>query len=81
MLAGYPVFTYEDMADATTGDGHFIGFGDWYKAYTLCYRKELAISADHGITAPGFSKFYIRRRFGGIVVNNDALKLLKLADT
>ena len=80
LLAGYPVFTYEDMADSTTGDGFYLGFGDWRKAYTLCYRAELAITADHGITAPGFSKFYIRRRFGGIVVNNDALKLLKLAD-
>ena len=80
-LLGYELFTYEDMADPTTGDGLYLGFGDWNKAYTLAYRAELAVTVDNGITAPGFVKYYIRRRYGGIVANNDALKLLKLADT
>ncbi len=79
-LVGYEIFTYEDMADPTTGDGFYLGFGDWKKAYTLPFRQQLAITVDNGITAPGFVKYYIRRRYGGIVANNDALKLLKFAD-
>ena len=78
---GFPVFTFEDMADATTADGFYLGFGDWRRAYTLTYRRELAVTVDNNITTPGFVLFYIRRRYGGIVANNDALKLLKLADT
>jgi HK97 family phage major capsid protein len=79
-LLGYEVFTLEDMADPTTADGFYIGFGDWARAYTLAYRRELAITRDN-VTNPGYTKFYVRRRYGGIVANNDALKLLKLADT
>ena len=80
-LLGYPVFTYEDMADPTTADGIYLGFGDWNRAYTLITRTGLAMTTDDNITAPGTVKFYIRRRYGGIPCNNDALKFLKLADT
>lgn len=80
-LVGYELFTYEDMGDPTTGDALYLGFGDWRKAYTLAFRQQLAITVDNNITAPGYVKFYVRRRYGGIVANNDALKLLKLADT
>jgi len=79
-LVGYEIFTYEDMADPTTADGFYCAFGDWKKAYTLPYRTQLEITVDNNITAPGYVKFYIRRRYGGIVANNDALKLLKLED-
>jgi HK97 family phage major capsid protein len=80
-LLGYSVFTYEDMADSTTADGLYLGFGDWNRAYTLINRRGLAITKDDNITTPGTIKFYLRQRFGGIVANNDALKFLKLADT
>ncbi len=79
-LLGHPVFTFEDMADHTTADGIYLGFGDWRRAYTFCYRSELAITAE-GITNPGYIRFYIRRRYAGIPSNVDALKFLKLADT
>ena len=80
-LLGYTVFTFEDMADPTTADGIYLGFGDWDRAYTLITRSGLAITKDDNITTPGTVKFYLRRRFGGIPANNDALKFLKLADT
>jgi HK97 family phage major capsid protein len=75
---GYDIFTYEDMADPTTSNGFALGFGDWRRGYTLAYRRELAVTAE-GITSPGYVKFYVRRRYGGIVTNNDSLKLLKIA--
>jgi HK97 family phage major capsid protein len=81
MLLGYSVFTYEDMADPTTADGIYCGFGDWNRAYTLITRRGLAVTKDDNITTPGTVKFYLRQRFGGIPANNDALKFLKLADT
>jgi HK97 family phage major capsid protein len=77
-LLGYPVFTFENMADYTSGNGLAVGFGDWRRAYTLAYRRELAITSE-GVTTPGYIKFYIRRRYGGIVTNNDCLKLLKIS--
>ena len=80
-LLGYTVFTFEDMADPTTADGIYLGFGDWDRAYTLITRSGLAITKDDNITTPGTVKFYLRRRFGGIPANNDALKFLKLADS
>jgi len=75
-LLGHPVFTYEDMADFDTGSGIYLGFGDWKRAYTLVHRANLAITAE-GITNPGYIRFYVRRRFAGIVHNNDAVKFLK----
>jgi len=80
-LMGYPVFTFEEMADPTTADGFYLGFGDWNRAYTLITRTGLAMTTDDNITTPGTVKFYLRRRFGGIVANNDSLKFLRLADT
>jgi HK97 family phage major capsid protein len=80
-LLGYTVFTYHDMADPTTADGIYLGFGDWNRAYTFITRTGTAVTVDDNITTPGTVKFYIRRRYGGIVANNDALKFLKLADS
>ena len=79
MLLGYPVFTYADMADYNTGSGIYLGFGDWKKAFVLVYRNNLGITSE-GITTPGYIKFYVRRRYAGIVKNNDAVKFLKLVD-
>ena len=42
-----------------------------------CSRASSAV--DDNITTPGFVKFYIRKRVGGIVSNNQAVKLLKCA--
>ena len=80
-MLGYPVLTWHDMADPTTADGLYLGFGDFKRAYTLISRTGLAMTHDDNITTPGTHKFYIRRRFGGIPCNNDAVKFLKLADT
>jgi len=78
-LLGYEVFTWEDMDDYTTDNGLPIAFGDFRRAYTLCSRRELAVTAE-GVTNPGYVRFYIRRRYAGIVSNNDCLKFLKVAE-
>jgi HK97 family phage major capsid protein len=75
MLLGYPVATWEQMPDI--GSNNFpIGFGNWRRAYTLVDRVGMRITRDN-ITSAGFVKFYVRRREGGIVTNNDAAKFIR----
>jgi HK97 family phage major capsid protein len=79
-LLGYEVVTWEDLANPTTADGFSIVFGDMRRAYLLVSRSGLAIDRDP-YTAKGYTSFYMRKRYGGIVLNNDSVKALKLADT
>lgn len=75
MLLGYSVNTWEQMPDI--GLNNFpVGFGNWRRAYTLVDRVGLRITKDQ-ITSPGFVKWYVRRREGGIVTNNDAAKFIR----
>lgn len=78
-LHGYPVFTWEDLGNANTNDAVAMGFGDFSKAYLLTYRTELLTNTD-AVTNPGYVRFYVRRRYGGIPLNNDAVKFLKNSD-
>lgn len=74
-LLGYPVSTWEQLDDI--GANAFpIGFGNWKRAYVLVERTGLRITRDN-VTNPGFVRFYIRRREGGIVRNNDAAKWIR----
>jgi HK97 family phage major capsid protein len=79
-LLGYEIFTWEDMANPTTADGFPVAFGDFQKGYILTSRTELMIQQE-SITNPGYVRFYVRRRYGGFPLNNDSIKLVKLADT
>jgi HK97 family phage major capsid protein len=75
-LLGYPVEIWEQMDDIGTNKFP-VAFGDFRRAYTLVERTQLRITVDPSITTPGTHKFYIRRREGGCVANNDAIKWLK----
>lgn len=75
MLLGYPVSTWEQMPDI--GLNNFpVGFGNWRRAYVLVDRVGLRVTRDPYST-PGFVRFYVRRREGGIVLNNDAAKFIR----
>lgn len=78
-LFGFPVFTWEDLANASTVDGLFAAFGNWSRAYELVNRGPLEVVTD-SITTLGTTKFYISRRWGGIPCNNDAIRFIKNAD-
>lgn len=78
-LLGFPIFTWEDMGGAKTANEYPIAFGDFKKAYLLTTRTELEITRED-ITNPGYTRFYVRRRFGGCPLNNDALKFCKVED-
>jgi HK97 family phage major capsid protein len=78
-ILGYPVFIWEEMGNATTGNAFPVAFGNFMRAYVLCTRAGLAITRDD-VTQPGYSKFYVRRRYGGCPLNNDAVKFARVED-
>lgn len=74
-LLGYSVETWEQMDDV--GANNFpIAFGNFRRGYVLADRVGLRVTRDN-VTNVGFVRFYIRRREGGIVLNNDAIKFLR----
>jgi HK97 family phage major capsid protein len=75
-LFGYPVACWENLSDPL-GGSFPLAFGDFRRAYLLVDRTDLRITFDN-ITEAGFLKFYCRRRTGGRILNNDAVKFLKL---
>ena len=82
-LLGYPVQTWEQMDNVDVSGGSNpsfpIAFGDFRRGYVLCDRTGLRITTDDNITSPGFIRYFIRRRVGGIVYNNDAIKWIRTA--
>lgn len=76
---GKPITIWEQMADVGAG-AHPVAFGDFRRGYVLAERVGLRITRDN-VTNVGFVKFYIRRREGGIVLNNNAIKWLKTTTT
>jgi HK97 family phage major capsid protein len=75
MLLGYRVATWEQLDDIGT-DKLPVVFGNFRRAYVLADRVGLRITRDN-VTNIGFVKFYIRRREGGTILNNDSLKWIK----
>lgn len=74
---GYGVVEVEDMP--AVGAGAFpLAFGDFREGYLITDRVGMRITRDE-ITTPGFVKFYVRKRLGGILRNTQAIKLLKIA--
>lgn len=76
-LNGYPVIEMEDMP--SLGANAFpLAFGDFMEGYLAVDRVGLRMTVDN-ITTPGYVKYYIRRRQGGIIYNDDAIKVIKCA--
>jgi HK97 family phage major capsid protein len=77
ILAGFPVLEAEDMQDV--GANTFpIAFGD-FSSYTFVNRVGMSLTIDDNITTPGQVKFYLRKRVGGKLRNDDAIKVAKCA--
>lgn len=74
-LLGYPVAAWEQMPDIGS-DAFPVAFGNFRRAYLLVDRRPARITVDN-VTSPGFVKYYVRRREGGMVLNNDSLRFLR----
>ena len=77
VFLGYPVMEAEDMP-SVVANAFPLAFGDFYEGYMIVDRVGMRITRDE-ITTPGFVKFYVRKRVGGILRNTQAIKLLKIA--
>jgi HK97 family phage major capsid protein len=78
-LLGYPVETWEQMPDIAA-NAFPIAFGNFARGYLLVDRTGLRMTRDQ-VTNPGYVRFYIRRRVGGTVLNNNAVKWLRTVGT
>lgn len=76
MLLGKPISVWEQLSDPNGGNFP-VAFGDFKQGYLLTERTGLRITRDN-VTNVGYVRFYVRQRVGGIVLNNDAVKWLKL---
>ncbi len=77
LLNGYPVETWESLSDI--GSAVFpAAFGNFQRGYVLADKVGMRITRDN-VTNPGYIRFYVRRRTGGIVLNNDAIKFIRTA--
>ena len=76
-INGYPVRELPDMPDIAA-NSLSIAFGDFQEGYIAVDRVGLRMTVDN-ITTPGYVKYYVRRRQGGIIYNDDAIKLIKFA--
>lgn len=77
-ILGFNVVEAEDMPDI--GANAFpVAFGDFMEGYLICDLVGLRMTIDDSITTPGQTKYYLRKRVGGKLLNDDAIKVIKIA--
>lgn len=76
-LAGYSIEEDETMPDIAA-DSFPAAFGDFQQAYLIVDRVGMAITRDE-VTKPGLIRWYFRRRLGGHLMEDRALKLLRIS--
>ena len=81
-LLGYPVAKWEQLDPISTAasTNYPIMFGNFGRGYVLNDIVGTRITRDD-VTNPGFVRWYIRRRLGGIILNNNAIKVLAVTTT
>ena len=78
-LLGYPVAVWENLPDIAA-NAHPLLFGNFTRGYVLVDLAGIRITPDE-ITTPGYTKWYIRRRMGGCILDNNAIKAGKVSAT
>ena len=76
-ILGYPVVEAEDMP-AIAANSFSIAFGDFDSGYAIVDRVGMRVTRDE-VTSKGHVLWYVRKRLGGDVLNDDAIKLMKFA--
>lgn len=74
-LLGKPISIWEQMA-SIANNAHPIAYGNFRRGYVIADRVGMRITRD-SVTNIGHVRFYVRRREGGIVLNNNAIKFIK----
>ncbi|MBL29554.1 MAG: phage major capsid protein [Rhodospirillaceae bacterium] len=78
-LLGYPIAEAEDMPDIEA-NSLSIAFGNFRAGYLIVDRMGVRVLRDP-FTAKPYVKFYTTKRVGGDVVNFEAIKLMKFANS
>ena len=78
-LLGHPVVIAEAMPDIGA-DAHPILFGDFSAGYVLCPRTDMIVLPDPYSTK-GQIQVYVRYRVGGTVLDENAIRAVKVAST
>lgn len=79
-LLGRPV-VYDENMPAVAGNAFPVAFGNFAAGYLIADSGLLRITVDDNLTKPGYVRWYVRRRVGGVIYDSDAIKLLKVATT
>jgi len=77
---GRPVVIAEDMP-AIAANAFPVAFGDFREGYLIADSMPLRITVDDNVSTPGLIRFYVRRRVGGVILNSEAIKLLRVSTT
>lgn len=77
IMLGSPVTIAEDMPDVEA-DAHPVAFGDFNRGYLIADRVGMGIVRDN-VTKPGYIRYIMFKRVGGILKDTNAIKLLKIA--
>lgn len=78
LLCGYPVVTDESMPDIGSNTLP-VAFGDFRRGYLIADSFGLRVTVDDNVTTPGQVKLYVRKRVGGKVLDDNAIKVIKCA--
>jgi HK97 family phage major capsid protein len=78
LIMGYRIQEMDHMPDVGANTSPVV-FGNFPEAYLACERTSLRITTDNNITTPGTVKFYARKRVGGILRQDQAIKKIKCA--
>lgn len=76
-LMGYATTVAESMPDVAA-DATPIAFGDFQRGYLIADRAGMQLIRDE-VTRPGFVRWCIFKRVGGILKDSDAIKLLRVS--
>lgn len=79
-LLGRPVYYCEEMP-SVEANAFPIAFGNFEAGYIIADSGGLRITIDDNVTKPGYVRFYVRRRVGGVIYDSEAIKLLKVEAT
>lgn len=78
-LLGYPIIEAEDMPNIAA-NSFSIAFGDFNRGYLIVDKANSLITLRDDLTSKPYVKFYTRKRYGGRVLDYDAIKLMKFAE-
>lgn len=78
-IGGYGITVAEDMPNVGA-DAFPVAFGDFSRGYLIADRVGMGIVRDE-VTKPGYIRYIMFKRVGGIIKDSNAIKLLKVAET